>query len=276
VIFTFMKRRGTIVDFPYQTSGLNGDEENSGFRHSRRRARTLSQFSVSSQSSKLALDLTKLATVTTESYQASGSFSPTSSAKASLISLVDHTGRSSLDLFRSGRPVLLCHGNACASPTLQSPETTPPSSPLFIKSSLSSIPSISRTSSSFSASDTLSNRGLSKGHTKSLSLQAEGRYNKLHPVLAACEKMSKVSSRAVCSTCTKPGYDYPRCAKCGDMVLASLPVEGWGKEACMFEGEYLIQRLSPIRVETSCFGTVVLSCKTRSLQKKIILSYERY
>jgi hypothetical protein len=45
----------------------------------------------------------------------------------------------------------------------------------------------------------------------------------LHPILAACEKMSRVSSRAVCSTCMKPGYDYPRCAKCGDM---------WCSRAC--------------------------------------------
>ena len=196
-------------------------QKNPSIRPSHRRSRTLSQFSVSSESSKLTFDSSKLATITIGSYNASGSFSPTTSAKASLISIKGPSRKwPSLDLPLSKQPLVpLWHGDEVESPP-PSPETaspSSPSSPLSIKSSLSSIPSISRTSSSFSASDALSER------KPKASLAGEGRHNKLHPVLAACEKMSRVSSQAVCSTCMKPGYDYPRCAKCGDM---------WCSRAC--------------------------------------------
>jgi len=219
---TFMKRRGTVVDFPYHAS----QETSLSFRPSHRRSRTLSQISVSSQSSKLTLDLSKLPTATIGSYNASGSFSPTASARVSLMSLKGPSAsrkRPSLDRIS----VPLWHGDvASRSRAPQSPDTdspSPPSSPLSINSSLSSIPSISRTSSSFSALDVRSARDSTKRRSKAPLQEAEGRCNELHPVLAACEKMSKVSSQAVCATCRKPGYDYPRCAKCGEM---------WCSRAC--------------------------------------------
>lgn len=40
----------------------------------------------------------------------------------------------------------------------------------------------------------------------------------LHPVLAKLEKESRLCTQMVyCSTCKKPGQDYPRCGKCGVM-----------------------------------------------------------
>jgi hypothetical protein len=40
----------------------------------------------------------------------------------------------------------------------------------------------------------------------------------LHPVLARLEKESRLCTQMVyCSTCRKPGHDYPRCGKCGVM-----------------------------------------------------------
>jgi hypothetical protein len=229
-----MKRRETVAEFPCN-SGL-GDHEVCGtikviwsvssshnakssiFYPSYRRSRTLSQFSVSSQSSKLTLDLFKMPpTSTLWSYNASGCFSPTTSASASLLALDPSFSRESPYFQRKHLPApSLWDGDGTESPTPQSPETSslnPPSSPLSMKSSLSSIPAISRTSSSFSDLDILMTA--SPGPPP---LNANGRCNKeIHPILAACEKMSKVSSRAVCATCMKPGNNYPRCAKCGEM-----------------------------------------------------------
>ena len=167
-----------------------------------------------------------LPTPTMEPYNAPGSFSPTTSASASLLALEPSLSRVWSFLGHIQRKTLsdlLWHENAVESPSPQSPETDSPSSPLSIKSSLSSIPSISRTSSSVSDSDI----GLipsSAAQSKAPSPNAEGRSNyKLHPILAACEKMSKVSNRTICVTCKKPGYDYPRCGKCGEM---------WCSRAC--------------------------------------------
>lgn len=40
----------------------------------------------------------------------------------------------------------------------------------------------------------------------------------LHPVLARLERESRLCTQMVyCSTCQKPGLDYPRCGKCGVM-----------------------------------------------------------
>ncbi|TFK40546.1 hypothetical protein BDQ12DRAFT_457197 [Crucibulum laeve] len=42
--------------------------------------------------------------------------------------------------------------------------------------------------------------------------------SQLHPILASLERKSKLCSRRVyCSSCKKPGTDYPRCGKCGEM-----------------------------------------------------------
>lgn len=40
----------------------------------------------------------------------------------------------------------------------------------------------------------------------------------LHPILASLERKSRICTRATqCSTCGKPGADFPRCSKCGEM-----------------------------------------------------------
>ncbi|KAI6039321.1 hypothetical protein EDC04DRAFT_1755008 [Pisolithus marmoratus] len=50
---------------------------------------------------------------------------------------------------------------------------------------------------------------------------------KLHPVLEALEKKSRVSCRSQCSTCLKPGRDFPRCGRCGQM---------WCSRECRLQG----------------------------------------
>lgn len=50
---------------------------------------------------------------------------------------------------------------------------------------------------------------------------------KLHPVLAAVEKGSKLSCRTICSTCMKPGTNFPRCPRCDEM---------WCSRGCRLQG----------------------------------------
>jgi len=94
------------------------------FRPSHRRSRTLSQFSVSFESSKLTFDLSKLATTTNGSYNASGSFLPHYFCK-SLVD-IDHGSLSETAVFGSAmgqqRPVPLWHGGGVESSTPPSPE----------------------------------------------------------------------------------------------------------------------------------------------------------
>ena len=41
-------------------------------------------------------------------------------------------------------------------------------------------------------------------------------HSDIHPILAKLERESKFCSQMMfCSTCGKPGHDYPRCGKCG-------------------------------------------------------------
>jgi len=49
----------------------------------------------------------------------------------------------------------------------------------------------------------------------------------LHPILEAVEGASKLSYRTVCVTCLKPGKDFPRCPRCGDM---------WCSRECRMQG----------------------------------------
>ncbi|KAG8214602.1 hypothetical protein J3R82DRAFT_9672 [Butyriboletus roseoflavus] len=50
---------------------------------------------------------------------------------------------------------------------------------------------------------------------------------KIHPVLAAVERGSKLSRRTICSACMKAGTNFPRCARCDDM---------WCSRACRLQG----------------------------------------
>jgi len=142
--------------------------------------------------------------------------SPTASASASLRSLAapyssrEQTLLDGLQHRKCSRPVTTI--DTALTPQ-SSPETSPisPSSSLSTKSS-SFIRSTSRTSSTSSVSDVPS-----VAPVPSKALKANGQCTQLHPVLAACERRSKMSTRTVCATCMKAGYDYPKCAKCGEM-----------------------------------------------------------
>lgn len=49
----------------------------------------------------------------------------------------------------------------------------------------------------------------------------------LHPILKAVESASKLSYRTICVACLKPGKDFPRCPRCGDM---------WCSRECRMQG----------------------------------------
>ena len=50
----------------------------------------------------------------------------------------------------------------------------------------------------------------------------------LHPILAKLEKKSRFCTQTVlCTTCRKPGRDFPRCGKCGEM---------WCSRSCRLVG----------------------------------------
>ncbi|KZP33601.1 hypothetical protein FIBSPDRAFT_847518 [Athelia psychrophila] len=190
-----------------------------------RRARTLSTFSVASNKSlKLRLDCPKsppahLTPLFAGPQSAKGSFSPTTSACASLRSFAQCSSSRertvSLHVRPKSRPLPIW-----TSDLLLRTDSSMPGSPRSIESSSLSIPSISRTASSFSDRDDISTAPTSvhvsrepsphRQRTKPMSM-------KLDPVLAACERGSKFSTRVVCATCSKPGRDYPKCGKCGEM-----------------------------------------------------------
>jgi hypothetical protein len=50
---------------------------------------------------------------------------------------------------------------------------------------------------------------------------------KLHPVLEAVERGSKLSCRTICSSCRKAGTNFPRCPRCDEM---------WCSRACRLQG----------------------------------------
>lgn len=107
---------------------------------------------------------------------------------------------------------------------------SPPDSPLSLFQSVSGSrrsPSISRTLlSDFDWA------GPSTGSPPSSSLPSPSVDNddnpsKLHPVLRAVEKDSKLSCRSICSTCMKAGTNFPRCPRCDEM---------WCSRACRLQG----------------------------------------
>ncbi|KIY67108.1 hypothetical protein CYLTODRAFT_422804 [Cylindrobasidium torrendii FP15055 ss-10] len=92
-----------------------------------------------------------------------------------------------------------------------------------------SIPSISRTSSYLS--DSSSNTASSSGSPLMASPEVPVRHapfsptnpapsSDLNPILASLERKSKLCRGAHCSTCNKPGNDFPRCGRCGEMFCS--------------------------------------------------------
>ncbi|KAH7885273.1 hypothetical protein F5I97DRAFT_1353987 [Phlebopus sp. FC_14] len=110
---------------------------------------------------------------------------------------------------------------------------TPPDSPLSSPSSFSQskCPSISRTSTTDSSFD-----GSSPHMTVSspvLSTPMADGVTRLHPVLEAVERGSKLSYRTMCSTCMKVGRDFPRCGRCGEMWCSrECRLQGGKKHVC--------------------------------------------
>ncbi|KAF9049647.1 hypothetical protein BDZ89DRAFT_1057527 [Hymenopellis radicata] len=92
----------------------------------------------------------------------------------------------------------------------------------------SSIPSISRTSSISDESDYTTPLPGTPSDTASLHrlvIHPKKRNHHHHtiatalnPILASLERKSKLCTlKAQCATCGKPGNDYPRCGRCGEM-----------------------------------------------------------
>jgi len=210
-------------------------KEKAGPTH--RRARTMSTFSIASNSSlvgKLWLDVSKAAPANLGSpplfpSNASGSFSPTASASASLRSFAQCSSSRERTVSLHARPptrraVPMWINDTAASP----PDSVISSSPQSIQSSIHSIPSISRTASSFTGVDDASTAPtsvhVSRDSSPKPSLHSpRAQPARLHPVLAACERGSKFTTQMICATCAKPGRNYPKCAKCGEM---------WCSRAC--------------------------------------------
>jgi len=108
---------------------------------------------------------------------------------------------------------------------------TPPDSPLSLFQPLSSSrnsPSISRTlSTDYDWDGPPTGSVPSPITTAPPSPLMDDAPFKLHPVLEAVEKSSKLSYRTTCSTCLKPGRDFPRCPRCNDM---------WCSRECRLQG----------------------------------------
>ena len=209
----------------------------------RTRKRAVSLLSISStHSSKIILDLPKttptlVLTICPGKHVAFGAFAPTSSASASLRSLVDSFPSRRVPFTlgldqprRKRRPKLVRatdYGELSESPS-------PPSSPISLPDSLTpSIPSISRTSSSVYVSRLLPYAPFPTAISSTLLddprlRQGRKGKNELNPILATLEKKSKLCTRRVhCATCKKSGVDYPKCSKCGEM---------WCSRECRLRG----------------------------------------
>jgi hypothetical protein len=202
------------------------------------RSRTMSQSSVSSSfSMKFPLDSPKTPPSSAlagwpDGHHASGSFTTTNSASASLQSLADSLSWSPL-LNKRKRRLHALSISYNHFPIKAEPIHTP-SSPLSINSPASSIPSISRTSSSFYASEAISDHISKSPKGASRSPVIKEKPAQIDPILARLEKKSKFCTQSArCATCGKIGRDYPRCGKCGEMWCSrDCRLQGRKKHVC--------------------------------------------
>ncbi|KAJ3731091.1 hypothetical protein DFJ43DRAFT_449231 [Lentinula guzmanii] len=150
---------------------------------------------------------------------AHGSFTPTSSAFPGLTTLATlhnpgtifmhagYTRRRQHSMFEWPE----MHSEIGGSDTSSVPASPTSSSR---SSRATSIPGITRTSSydthsSVSSSPSLSDETL---------LPTRLKPTEMNPILSDLERKSKLCSSVIgCATCGKPGSDYPRCGKCGEM-----------------------------------------------------------
>jgi len=105
---------------------------------------------------------------------------------------------------------------------IDSDNDSPPDSPLSFfhsASGSSRSPSISRT--------LMADFGWGSTSLPSPSPSNDDNPAKLHPVLEAVERGSKLSCRTICFTCRKAGTNFPRCPRCD---------ETWCSRACRLQG----------------------------------------
>lgn len=171
----------------------------------RRTASILSTSSALSTSSTASLSLLSDPTLVSglpESSSAWGSFVPLNSASTSLRSLATtHRYRSS----RSGY-------NPSEESFQASIEKSKPYGTLFSRGQSSKVPLITRT---------LSTNPMPRPpspDSSASSINQDVVKHGLHPVLARMERASKFcTQKKECSTCRKPGRDFPQCGKCQQM-----------------------------------------------------------
>ena len=196
------------------------------YSHRPTRTRAVSQVSLpSAHSPKITLDVpktrpTSVVTIQTGPQNRFATFSPTSSASATLrlFATANSCRSSSAPSTRQRSKSPLQHlWPAGCSQDLESPSE--PSTPCTMDSSSF----MSRTTSSFYASDdaNTSSTALSEA------LPPKSPSVKLNPILASLEKNSKLCEQNICAACSKPGRDYPRCGKCK---------ESWCSRECRLNG----------------------------------------
>ncbi|KAF9013518.1 hypothetical protein BDQ17DRAFT_1343584 [Cyathus striatus] len=190
-----------------------------------RRARTCSIISTTSSSSfKSILEFPSTSTTVSglpAKHDACGSFVPNASATASLRFVTSFQ-------YQSYRQPSVAHRGRRSIPLPAKQSSSTSSSDDEGDVSVVTrpvIPSISRTQIPYAQPYPVSTTTSSSAY--SLRPDLEPRTD-LHPVLASLERKSKLCARRVhCSTCKKPGTDYPRCAKCGEM---------WCSRECRLHG----------------------------------------
>ncbi|KAK0201705.1 hypothetical protein DFS33DRAFT_1349382 [Desarmillaria ectypa] len=194
-----------------------GDSQSSLSGPACSRKRTISAVSLSARASKVSVqpkvEPSVAATVRTGPHEAYGAFAPTPPAFSSLYQFAN-TSKTTGSLRPRVRPPLMWR-DTCSEPSS-------PTSP--------SIPSISRTSSYIS--DSSSQDSTSVIHTPLETTSNPPAHVRLHselnPILASLERKSKLcTNRVRCATCGKPGSDYPRCGRCGEM---------WCSRECRLQG----------------------------------------
>jgi len=198
------------------------------------RKRTLSLYSISSSrsssSSHIALELPKAAPTSSVvlrpiNYVANGSFTTTSSARATLRRLASSDVYGGSERSASPRGKMrsiwdMGYGEQSSEPTSPSSSSTP----ISIHSH-DTVPSISRTASSFYPSYNVSNSSsssalsdLSSHPLPSPYASRKNSFNATKPTALEClEKKSKFCTKNTCSTCKQTGLDFPRCGRCGEM-----------------------------------------------------------
>jgi len=158
-----------------------------------------------------------------ETEVAHGSFTPTSSAFPCLTTLITSDCPGSVGYSRRPRLSLFDWPDVHSQTGGGSDTSSVPASPTSSFSSAPSVPGISRTSSYEIHSSTSSTPSLlDETHP------IRAKPTEMNPILSELERRSKLCKLIMgCATCGKPGSDYPRCGKCGEM---------WCSRPCRLRG----------------------------------------